>query len=34
MPDGGNAYGGGFYRNSPVSGNWRDFITRDLVCIR
>lgn len=31
MPDGGNIYGGGFYRNSPVSGNWRDFVTRDLV---
>ncbi len=31
MPDGGNTYGGGFYRNSPVTGNWRDFVTRDLV---
>lgn len=31
MPDGGNRYGGGFYRNSPVSGNWGDYITNDLV---
>jgi S-formylglutathione hydrolase len=31
MPDGGNTYGGGFYRNSPVTGNWRDFVTDDLV---
>lgn len=26
-----NAYGGSFYTNSPVTGNWDDFITRDLV---
>lgn len=31
MPDGGNKYGGGFYRNSPVSGNWADYIADDLV---
>ncbi|UCF68830.1 MAG: alpha/beta fold hydrolase [Acidobacteriota bacterium] len=31
MPDGGNRYGGGYYRNSPVSGNWADFIAEDLV---
>ena len=28
---GNNAYGGSFYTNSPVTGNWDDFITRDLV---
>ncbi|HJX93118.1 MAG TPA: alpha/beta hydrolase-fold protein [Pyrinomonadaceae bacterium] len=26
-----NAYGGSFYTNSPVTGNWEDFITHDLV---
>lgn len=31
MPNGGNRYGGGFYRNSPVSGDWGDYITDDLV---
>lgn len=31
MPNGGNLYGGGFYRNSPVSGRWGDYITDDLV---
>ena len=31
MPDGGNKYGGGYYRNSPITGNWRDFITGDLI---
>ncbi|MDX1501367.1 MAG: alpha/beta fold hydrolase [Thermoanaerobaculia bacterium] len=31
MPDGGNRYGGGFYRNSPVTGNWADFVAGDLV---
>ena len=31
MPDGGNKYGGGFYRNSPVSGHWGDYIADDLV---
>lgn len=30
MPDGGNVYGGGFYRNSPVSGNWGDYVADDL----
>ncbi len=31
MPDGSNAYNGSFYLNSPVTGNWEDFISRDLV---
>ena len=31
MPDGTNAYGGSFYRNSSVTGAWEDFIVRDLV---
>ncbi len=31
MPNGGNKYGGGYYRNSPVSGNWADYIAGDLV---
>lgn len=31
MPDAGNVYGGGFYRNSPVTGNWRNYITGDLM---
>ena len=31
MPNGGNRYGGGFYRNSPVSGGWGDYIADDLV---
>ena len=31
MPNGVNQLGGGFYRNSPVSGNWADFIADDLV---
>jgi S-formylglutathione hydrolase FrmB len=31
MPDGGNQYGGGFYRNSSVSGNWGDYIAKDLL---
>jgi enterochelin esterase-like enzyme len=31
MPDGANAYGGSFYLNSTVTGNWEDFICRDLV---
>ena len=26
-----NALGGSFYVNSPVTGNWDDFITRDVV---
>ncbi|MEW7008397.1 alpha/beta hydrolase [Lentilitoribacter sp. EG35] len=31
MPDGGNKYGGGYYRNSSVSGHWADYIADDLV---
>lgn len=31
MPNGGNKYGGGLYRNSPVSGRWADYIADDLV---
>lgn len=31
MPNGLNFMGGSFYVNSPVTGNWEDFITRDLV---
>jgi len=31
MPDGSNAYGGSFYLNSPVTGNWEDFIVQELV---
>jgi S-formylglutathione hydrolase len=31
MPDAANAYGGSFYLNSEVTGNWEDFICRDLV---
>ncbi|MEP3277676.1 MAG: alpha/beta fold hydrolase [Stappiaceae bacterium] len=31
MPDGGNKYGGGYYRNSPVSGRWGDYIANNLV---
>lgn len=31
MPNGGNRYGGGFYRNSSVSGNWADYVADDLV---
>ncbi|MGQ9922195.1 MAG: alpha/beta hydrolase [Desulfobacca sp.] len=31
MPDGSNAYGGSFYLNSPVTGHWEDYISRDLV---
>lgn len=31
MPNGGNPYGGGFYRDSPVSGNWGEYIADDLV---
>ena len=29
--NGSNAYKGSFYRNSAVTGNWEDFIFRDLV---
>ncbi|MBA2493181.1 MAG: esterase [Acidobacteria bacterium] len=31
MPDGSNKFGGSFYTNSITTGNWEDFITRDLV---
>ncbi len=31
MPDARNAYEGSFYTNSSVTGNWEDFVTRDLV---
>lgn len=31
MPEARNAYGGSFYLNSPVTGGWEDFISRDLV---
>ena len=31
MPDASNHYGGSFYLNSAVTGNWEDFICRDLV---
>jgi S-formylglutathione hydrolase FrmB len=31
MPTGRNILGGGFYRNSPVAGNWGDFVRRELV---
>lgn len=31
MPNAGNVYGGGYYRNSPVSGNWADYIADNLV---
>ena len=29
--NGSNAYGGSFYTNSPVTGNWEDFVVGDLV---
>jgi pimeloyl-ACP methyl ester carboxylesterase len=31
MPDADNALGAGFYVNSPATGNWEDFVVRDLV---
>ena len=31
MPNGWNALGGSYYRNSTVTGRWGDFIARDLV---
>jgi pimeloyl-ACP methyl ester carboxylesterase len=30
-PNAKNAYDGSFYANSPVTGNWEDFIINDLV---
>ncbi|MBA2527848.1 MAG: alpha/beta hydrolase [Pyrinomonadaceae bacterium] len=31
MPDGSNKFGGSFYTNSITTGNWENYITRDLV---
>jgi S-formylglutathione hydrolase FrmB len=31
MPNGRNAYGGSYYTNSPVIGDWADYIARDVV---
>ncbi|MDO9373691.1 MAG: alpha/beta hydrolase-fold protein [Bacteroidota bacterium] len=31
LPDSKNRYGGSFYTNSPVIGNWADFIGKDVV---
>lgn len=31
MPDADNKLGAGFYANSPATGNWEDFVVRDLV---
>ena len=31
VPNARNAYLGSFYTNSPVTGNWEDYIYRDLV---
>jgi enterochelin esterase-like enzyme len=31
MPDADNALGADWYTNSPVTGNWQDFVVRDLV---
>lgn len=31
MPDGSNRYGGSFYTNSITTGNWEDYLVRDLV---
>jgi S-formylglutathione hydrolase FrmB len=31
VPDGTNRLGGAFYHNSPVAGNWEDYIVKDLV---
>jgi enterochelin esterase-like enzyme len=31
MPDGSNRYGGSIYTNSITTGNWEDYIVRDLV---
>lgn len=30
-PDASNFYGGAFYRDSPVAGNWETYIVRELV---
>lgn len=31
MPDGNNKYLGSIYTNSATTGNWEDFLTRDLI---
>ena len=31
VPNGSNVLHGSFYVNSPVTGNWEDFITQDVV---
>ncbi len=31
VPNGRNRYGGSFWSNSPVTGNWEDFVANDLV---
>lgn len=31
MPDGGNRFGGSMYTNSVTTGNWEDYIVRELV---
>src|SRR5262249_25372354 len=31
MPDGDNKYGGSFYCNSITTGNWEDYLTKDLI---
>ena len=31
MPDANNALGADWYTNSPVTGNWQDFVVQDLV---
>ncbi len=31
MPNAHNAFGGSFFANSPVTGQWEDFVVRDLV---
>jgi S-formylglutathione hydrolase len=30
-PDCHNAYGGSWYTNSPVTGNWEDFVAKELI---
>jgi S-formylglutathione hydrolase FrmB len=31
MPDAHNKYGGSFYTNSVTTGNWEDYLTKDLI---
>lgn len=31
LPDGSNRYGGSFYTNSITTGNWEDYIVREIV---